>query len=124
MAIHQHTFASGENIESGFWSLPLELQQQVLDYLDRNSHKDFCLVNWRAWFLAIGYIWRDVKLIDRRCQYSVPEEYGLWMDHPNINPALQLDPDPLEGVDEHDDTPIVKKLLVLARLVLLKQCGP
>jgi hypothetical protein len=103
-------------VEMGFWLLPLEIQQQTLENLDRSSVKAFCLVNWRAWHIGIGFVWRDVKLIDCRTRHQVPEEYKPWREYAagaEDEPGAGYDP--MEGQDEHDDTPILRKLLVLAR---------
>lgn len=104
------------SIDKSLWLLPLELQQQTLGFLDLNSIKAFCLVNWRAWHVGIGFVWRDVKLVDCRSRYQVPDEYKPWRESVaglNDEPGARYDP--MEGQDEHDDTPIVRKLLVLAR---------
>lgn len=107
--------------ETGFWQLPIELQQQTLDLLALRDIKAFCLVNWRAWHAAIGFLWRDVKLIDCRSRYQVPDEVKPWRHSPawawdeswGDEPGAHHDP--MEGQDEHDDTPIIRKLLILAR---------
>lgn len=105
--------------EKGFWLLPIELQEQTLELLHLRDVKAFSLVNWRAWHAAIGFVWRDVKLIDCRTRHQVPDEVKPWRDPATWGEGWGDEPgayhDPMEGQDEHDDTPIVKKLLVLAR---------
>ncbi|KAE9974680.1 hypothetical protein EG328_003692 [Venturia inaequalis] len=105
--------------DMGFWRLPTELQQHTLELLVLRDTKAFCLVSWRAWHAAIGFIWRDVKLIDCRTRYQVPEDVKPWRDPAAWEEGWGDEPgahhDPMEGQDEHDDTPIVRKLLVLAR---------
>lgn len=103
-------------VDKGFWLLPLELQQQTLELLDLCSVKAFCLVNWRAWHVGVGLVWRDVKLVDCRTHHQVPDEYKPWRDSiADADDDSVAGYDPMEGQDEHDDTPIVRKLLILAR---------
>jgi hypothetical protein len=105
-------------VAKGFWRLPLELQQEILEFLDISSAQAFCLVNWKAWDVGIGFVWRDVNLVDCRTRHQVPDEYRPWRDSGSATGADD-EPgagyDPMEGQDEHDDTPTVQKLLVLAR---------
>lgn len=88
----------------GLERLPEELLQQIADLLDRQSQRNLALVNWRAWDIATNSIWREVTLVDQRTSRLVPERL-----------QEQWSPDTLLGRDEHDDTPIIGKLLVLAR---------
>jgi hypothetical protein len=116
----ENTTISELPVEKGFWQFPLEIQQQILENLDLSSVKAFCLVNWKAWQVGIGFVWRDVKLIDCRTRHEVPDEYRPWRDSAagaDDEPGAGYDP--MEGQDEHDDTPIVRKLLILARLVYI-----
>jgi hypothetical protein len=91
-------------IARGIARLPEELLQQITDLLDRQSQKNLALVNQRAWEAATNAVWREVNLIDKRSNHWVPEEL-----------RDQWGSDTLLGRDEHDDTPIIKKLLVLAQ---------
>ena len=86
-----------------FAALPEELRQQITDYLDRTSQKRLALTHLAGWEVATNAIWRDVKLIDTRSNHWVTlEQRQEW---------------PVNGIpgrDEHDDTPIIRKLLILA----------
>lgn len=84
--------------------LPAELQQHIVEFCDRDTQKSYSLVSRRAWDAATTAIWRDVKLIDTRSTHLVPEEQRVYWSE-----------DTWLGRDEHDDTPIIRKLLVLAQ---------
>ena len=86
-------------------ALPVELHQQIVDFLDRDSQNFYSLTYKRAWDVVTNAIWRDVKLIDQRSRHQVPEE----LKKPSVEGGK-----PFNGRDEHDDTPIIRKLLVLA----------
>lgn len=82
-----------------FQQLPDELIQ---DILERLSKPDLASLNSTCrWFsnLATPLIWREVNLVDCRT-YHASEKEGEpgWLD-------------------EHDDTPLLKKLLVLVQYV-------
>jgi len=85
-------------------ALPEELLQQIADLLDRRSQKDLALANSRLWDPATSALWRDLKLIDQRSHYHCsPRDVELFT-HCGV-----------AGRDEHDDLPIIRKLLVLAQ---------
>jgi hypothetical protein len=74
--------------------LPPELLQQIFDLLEKTDLSSLNLAARWCYELATPLIWREVELTD--C--STTTEY-------NGEPA----------VDQHDDTPLLKKLLILAR---------
>jgi hypothetical protein len=95
------------------WSLPPELQQQIVQHLDRGSLISFSSVNRQAWNLAIEIIWRHVSLIDCRSEHEAPEdEQEKWKEHSKVRSSGD---GRMIITDEHDDTPFIGKLLVLAK---------
>lgn len=70
--------------------LPEELLQQILEHLDRDALQLINVCSRWCYEKATPLIWRDVSLVDCRTKHE-------------------------ETSDEHDDTPLIKKLLVLAR---------
>ena len=70
--------------------LPEELLHNVVERLDKHNLFALSLASRWCWDLAAPVIWREVHLVDCRTAYS-------------------------DNVDEHDDTPLLKKLLVLAQ---------
>jgi hypothetical protein len=102
------------------WGLPDELTDQILNLLDYDSLKAVCLVSQRAYDLAIGLVWRNVTLTDCRNARVVSEDVlAAWRrDHDEVSGPdsylRQLRGNSWEGADEHDDTPIIRKLAVLA----------
>ena len=89
-------------------ALPEELLQQIADLLDRTSQKNFALVNWTAWEVATNALWRDVKLIDKRTQHHISDA-----EHNRIFGEVEIRRNK-RGLDEHDDAPLLRKLLILA----------
>ena len=73
-------------------SLPKELLLEVLERLERYDLECLQLVSRWGYHIAAPLRWREVKLVDCRTRYE-------------------------DGVDEHDDTPLIKVLLILARYV-------
>ncbi|KAK4543471.1 hypothetical protein LTR36_005614 [Oleoguttula mirabilis] len=71
------------------YRLPEELLQDILERLDSGSLSRLNLVSRWCYEVATPLLWREVELVDCRTQHE-------------------------ESVDEHDDTPLIKKLLVLA----------
>ena len=71
--------------------LPEELLHEILERL---SHHDLVCLNLASrwcYEIATPLIWREVELVDCRTYHDEG------------------------GVDEHDDTPLLKKLLILAK---------
>jgi hypothetical protein len=85
------------------WPLPLELVQQILHFLSPESLKAVSLVSRAAWVLASDFLWADVVLID--CNSNGTHECIEIRANDESRPAA----------DEHNDTPIIQKLLILAR---------
>jgi hypothetical protein len=102
------------------WGLPDELTDQIFALLDHDSLKTVCLVSQRAYDLAIGRVWRNVTLTDCRNARVVSEDVlAAWQSDYDeaAGPSAarsQLRGNSWEGPDEHDDTPIIRKLLVMA----------
>ncbi|KAG9671886.1 hypothetical protein KCU95_g16858, partial [Aureobasidium melanogenum] len=71
---------------------PEEILQETLRYLDDSSLANFARACHWSYDKAIPLLWQDVELVDCRT----------------------TDPQTPDMSDEHDDTPIIRKLLVLA----------
>ena len=83
-------------------ALPEELLQNIVECLDLRGLSAFSLTARWCYELAAAVTWREVVLTDcRREHKSGIDEEGREFD----------------GIDDHDDTPLLKKLLVLARSV-------
>ncbi len=67
--------------------------QEVLERLGQSDLRSLQLVSRWAYAIAAPLRWREVELVDCRTQYE-------------------------DGFDDHDDTPLIKVLLTLARYVL------
>lgn len=70
--------------------LPEELLQNVLAHTNTAEQKSLSLTSRWGHHHATPLLWRNVELVDCRTHYSRRE------------------------LDEHDDTPIIKKLIILA----------
>ncbi|KAF2146346.1 uncharacterized protein K452DRAFT_348888 [Aplosporella prunicola CBS 121167] len=90
-----------------FPTLPSELICNILELLDPPDLAKFALTCRWGYDQAIPQLWKDLELKD------------CWTLHPR-NTRLQLASlrCETEDSDEHDDTPIVKKLLVIAQVNL------
>ena len=85
--------------------LPEELLQHVLDRVeDRDSFKALTLVSRWGYELAVPFIWKDVTLEDR-CGTLTASCPGCRTNEHGGSPV------------DHDDTPLIKKLIVLATYV-------
>ncbi|KAF2485965.1 hypothetical protein BDY17DRAFT_320801 [Neohortaea acidophila] len=73
-----------------FQRLPEELVQDVLERLSHRDHAAFSLASHWCYQAAIPVIWRDVTLQDRLTEHEDDSE------------------------DHHDDTPLLRKLLIIA----------
>lgn len=76
--------------------LPEELLQETLNYLDNGTLASLARSSKWAYETAIPLLWKDVELVDCRTTH----------------------PDMPYHSDEHDDTPIIRKLIVLARYAM------
>ncbi len=74
------------------YRLPEELVQEVLERLGQSDLRSLQLVSRWAYGIAAPVRWREVELVDCRTEYE-------------------------DGFDDHDDTPLIKVLLTLARYV-------
>ncbi|KAF2435631.1 hypothetical protein EJ08DRAFT_625056 [Tothia fuscella] len=81
--------------------LPAELNLQVLEFLSPKDLKLLSFVSHDTYNIALGPLWSHVILEDCRSTRNI--------EQPDKDHLL------LRVKDEHDDTPIVQKLLVLAR---------
>lgn len=82
--------------------LPEELLQDVIDRLERPALKALSLSSRWGYQTATPRIWRNVELVDCRTDRRVYDEQGRCVD---------------ELSDEHDDTPLIRILIILARCV-------
>ena len=69
--------------------LPEELLQNVLERLDRSALENLSLTSRWCYDVATVHLWRSVELVDCRTKHDT-------------------------GHDDHDDTPLLKKLFLLA----------
>ncbi|KAF2476347.1 uncharacterized protein BDR25DRAFT_252277 [Lindgomyces ingoldianus] len=84
-------------------SLPDELLQLVVVSLSSGDLKNLALVSKCTYSHAIAPLWQNVCLIDTWKLHLNEKTRGVWTDRGQGEP------------DEHDDTPIIQKLYVLAR---------
>ncbi|KAB2580565.1 hypothetical protein BFW01_g3399 [Lasiodiplodia theobromae] len=92
-----------ESGSSPLLSLPDELVLDVLHYLELGDLFELAQTCRWGYRLAIPLLWKDVELKD------------CWTLHPRASrPQFKAQRVIDELADEHDDTPIIKKLLVLA----------
>ncbi|KAF2214267.1 hypothetical protein CERZMDRAFT_57621 [Cercospora zeae-maydis SCOH1-5] len=78
--------------------LPEELLQDILERLDRPALKHLSLTCSWCYKISIPHLWREVDLVD--CKSSTSSAYLDTLDQPSH--------------DDHDDTPLIKKLFLLA----------
>ncbi|KAF2109224.1 hypothetical protein BDV96DRAFT_242073 [Lophiotrema nucula] len=84
-------------------SLPEELLQLILSFVAASGLKNLALVSKCAYRQAVGPLWRDVCLMDTFRLYTDGERAKVYGDRGQGEP------------DEHDDTPIIQKLYILAK---------
>jgi len=112
------THVPGSNTPLQLQSLPEEILQSIFDHLDAPSLSELSLVSQWANDHAASRIWADVELID--CRRSYPKGSSVFQAaaaDPGGLPDKIFDENPSEYLDEHDDTPIIRKLIILARSV-------
>ncbi|WPH01707.1 Hypothetical protein R9X50_00455900 [Acrodontium crateriforme] len=80
--------------------LPEELFQDILDRLSRDSLKSLSLASRSTYDAVLPLLWKEVSLVDCRNSHSL--QNGI--------------------PDDHDDTPIIKKLLILATNPSVAEC--
>ncbi|GME27528.1 vacuolar protein sorting-associated protein 62 [Neofusicoccum parvum] len=84
-------------------SLPDELVLDILQYLELDGLFQLAQTCQWGYRLSIPLLWRDVELKD------------CWTLHPRASrPQFRRERAADAFADEHDDTPIIKKLMVLA----------
>jgi hypothetical protein len=89
-------------ILSKLQSLPSELLQLIVAYLDTSTLKLVALVSRTLNQHATDILWRNVCLADQWKLHLNEETDLLWGERGRGEP------------DEHDDTPIIQKLHILA----------
>ena len=102
--------------ESHFLALAEELVLSITSHLSRKEICSLALVSKKCHRLATPFIWKHVELIDCRASTDFVTGHRVVTYGPatathrgrNIPAGTQL------GSDEHDDTPLIKILLVLA----------
>ncbi|KAK3064088.1 hypothetical protein LTS18_010214 [Coniosporium uncinatum] len=110
------THVPGSNTPPQLQSLPEEILHSIFDHLDAPSLSELSLVSQWANDHAASRIWADVELID--CRRSYPKGSSVFQAaaaDPGGLPDKIFDENPSEYLDEHDDTPIIRKLIILAR---------
>ncbi len=80
-----------------------ELVQSIFEYLTPSDLRRVNLVSHWARRYAVAILWRSVDLVD--CETPLPPELVQDGAEPDF--------------DDHDDTPLIKKLFLLARCVFL-----
>ncbi|KAM3422186.1 hypothetical protein BST61_g2555 [Cercospora zeina] len=78
--------------------LPEELLQDILERLDRPALKHLSLTSSWCYKISVPHLWREVDLVD--CKSSTCSAYLDTLDQPSH--------------DDHDDTPLIKKLFLLS----------
>ena len=87
-------------------NLPEELISTIFDYLSKRDLYQTSLVSRYFYSHSIPLIWRSVDLVDCR----------TFHDHSTINTEGD-DPENEILTDEHDDTPMLRKLVLFAKSV-------
>lgn len=77
--------------------LPDELCYLIFDLLDSRSLCVAATISRWTHYFAVPLIWRSVELVDRRHEYVDDEDESKTL------------------TDDHDDIPIIERLVVLAR---------
>lgn len=85
-------------------SLPEELLQLIVSYLPTPAQRDVALVSSTLNRHATDFLWRSVVLVDQWTSYFDVDEVQ----------TLHREVRGLPKTDEHDDTPILRKLFILA----------
>ncbi|OCL04824.1 hypothetical protein AOQ84DRAFT_415308 [Glonium stellatum] len=84
-------------------SLPDELLQIILELLPRPDLRNLSLVSHWLYSHAVAFLWRNINLVD------------CWTLHPRDSRCQIWGERGCGDSDEHDDTPIIQRLLVLAK---------
>lgn len=95
-------------ISAQLQSLPEEILQLIVGYLPSSALRNAALVSSTLSRHATDVLWHNVCLVDQ------------WRLHPDALPEPSIEEvRGLGQTDEHDDTPIIRKLYILAACVLL-----
>jgi len=96
-------------------ALPEELLQVILDHLAKPDLQQLSLVSHWCRETATPLIWREVELVDCRTLYT--ETGAVHSSGPGSTGGTvgRIPAGAVVRSDEHDDTPLIKKLWVLAR---------
>jgi hypothetical protein len=89
-------------------ALPAEILRFIVDYLPTSTLKHVALVSQTLNQHATDVLWQNVCLVDKRRLHADM--------HARPEPLLDNDRGPDQS-DEHDDTPIIQKLFILAAYV-------
>ena len=94
--------------------LPEELIQAVLDYLEKPDLQAFGLTSRWGREIATPLVWREVELTDCRTLYT--ESGAVHSSGPGSTGGTvgRIPAGAVVRSDEHDDTPLIQKLWVLA----------
>lgn len=99
---YRHVFTTIANLYSQLELLPEELLQLIVSYLPTPALKNAALASSTLYHHATDFLWQNVCLVDQRTLHS-------------DNPPNTLVSGGMDGAtDEHDDTPIIQKLFILA----------
>lgn len=90
LALHKNASMDGSHLAQ----LPEELLQETLNFLDGRALLNLAQSSKWAYEKAIPLLWNDVELVDCRKRH--------------------FDEDVPYNTDDHDDSPIIRKLIVLA----------
>lgn len=94
--------------------LPEELLQHILSYLTKPDLQQLSLASRWCRELATPLVWREVELVDCRTLYT--ETGAVHSSGPGSTGGTvgRIPAGAVVRSDEHDDTPLIKKLWVLA----------
>lgn len=102
-----------EMTASSLLELPEELLQSILDYLAKPELQVLSLASRSCRELATPLVWREVELTDCRTFYT--ESGAVHSSGPGSGGTVgRIPAGAVVRSDEHDDTPLIKKLWVLA----------
>ncbi|KAH7563326.1 hypothetical protein J3E72DRAFT_386175 [Bipolaris maydis] len=102
VAVPPETALGDANRPLSLQSLPSELLQLILAYLDTPTLRDVALVSQPLHQHATDILWQNVCLSDQWTLHKTEQTDQIWCDRGRGEP------------DEHDDTPIIQKLYILA----------
>ncbi|OCK80772.1 hypothetical protein K432DRAFT_327616 [Lepidopterella palustris CBS 459.81] len=95
--------SSQQQSEPSLETLPEELVQLIFELIPPLALRNISLVSHWAYSHATAFLWRDISLVD------------CWKLHPRESGPPLFSERGCGDSDEHDDTPMIQRLLVLAR---------